>query len=260
MAVETIVSDFKSKVCDKIRVEAEGLNRYRVFVPFLHEDGDHLAIVLRRENDKWLLSDEGNTYMRLTYEIDEADLRRGTRAKIIDNTLDAFSVIDRDGELIVPCPDEAWGDALFSFIQSLLKINDVRFLTRERVRSTFIEDFRAFIAELVPDNRVTFDWHDQTKDPEGNYLVDCRINGLAKPLMVYALPSDEKTSVATISLLQMERWNLSHKAVGVFEDQERINRKTLARFSDVCDKQFSNLTGNLDRIANYLREEISVIK
>lgn len=256
MAVETIISDFKRKVCDKVRVEPEGLGRYRVFTPFLHEDGDHLAIVLRREGDQWLLSDEGNTYMRLTYDLDEADLRKGTRARIITNALDAFSVHDRNGELVVPCEGNAWGDALYSFIQALLKVNDVKFLAREHVKSTFMEDFRTLVSEHVPETRRVFDWHDQVNDPDGKYPVDCRINGLPRPLMVFALPNDDKTSVATITLLQLERWNRNHKAVGIFETQEDIGRKTLARFSDVCDKQFSNLAGNRDRVARYLKEEI----
>lgn len=257
MAIETIISDFKRKVCEKVRVESEGLQRYRVFTPFVHEDGDHLAIVLRCEKDQWLLSDEGNTFMRLTYEIDEADFRRGTRAKIIGNALDAFSVTDRDGELLVTCREEAWGDALYSFIQALLKVNDVRFLSRERVRSTFMDDLRSLIIEHVPEARRTFDWHDKAQDPDGNYTVDCRINELQRPLMVFALPSDEKSSVATITLLQIERWGIPHRAVGVFEDQESINRKVLARFSDVCDKQFSSLAGNRDRIVRYLEEELA---
>jgi Domain of unknown function DUF1828 len=49
----------------------------------MFEDGDHLAIVLRREADHWVLSDEGHSYMRLTYEIDERDLQKGTRQKVI---------------------------------------------------------------------------------------------------------------------------------------------------------------------------------
>ncbi len=79
MTIEAIERDFKEKVCDKLRLASEGMNRYRVFTPFMFEDGDHLSIILKRENGKWMLSDEGHTYMHLTYDIDERDLQRGTQ-------------------------------------------------------------------------------------------------------------------------------------------------------------------------------------
>jgi len=66
MSVESIEREFKEKVCDRIHLVSEGMNRYQVFTPFQFEDGDHLVIVLKRENSHWLLSDEGHTYMHLT--------------------------------------------------------------------------------------------------------------------------------------------------------------------------------------------------
>ena len=48
MSVESIEKDFKQKVCDRIRLASEGMNRYQVFTPFQFEDGDHLVIVLMR--------------------------------------------------------------------------------------------------------------------------------------------------------------------------------------------------------------------
>jgi len=256
MVADAIERDFREKICEKVRLAPEGVDRYRVLTPFLFEDGDHLAIVLKRDNAHWVLSDEGHTYMHLTYDLDERDLERGTRAKILTNALAAFSVEDRDGELVLPVPGQRYGDALYSFVQALLKISDVAFLSRERVRSTFLEDFRAFLSEHIPETRCVFDWHDPDHDPEAKYVVDCRVNGSRVPLLLYALPNDDNVRDATIALLQFERWGLQSRSVGIFEDQEEINRKVLARFSDVCGKQFSSLAANRDRIARFLEEAL----
>jgi len=256
MVAKTIEKAFREKVSAKINMIKEGINRYRSSTPFMFEDGDYLAIVLKQENSHWKLSDEGHTYMHLTYEMDEKDLQRGTRQKIITNTLSSFRVDDRNGELIMDIKDENYGDALYSFIQALMKITDVSYLTREKAKSTFYEDFQEFFSEKVPEKRRQFSWSHPERDPKGMYTVDCRINEMPKPLLVFALLNDDRTRDATISILQFEKWKIPFRTLAIFEDQEGINRKVLSRFTDVCENQYSSLTSNKDRIENYLNEII----
>lgn len=85
---------------------------------------------------RWILSDEGHTLKRLTYEIDARDLIRGNRQKLIESALKSFGVSNAEGELYIPVLNGSYGDALFNFVQSLLKISDVTFLRRERIKST----------------------------------------------------------------------------------------------------------------------------
>ena len=168
MTVESIEKEFRQRICSLVRLESEGVGRYRVFTPFRFEDGDHLAIVLKRDSLGWTLSDEGHTYMRLTYDIDEDDLFSGTRQQIISDALSGFQVEDREGELLLGIHDDKYGDALFSFSQALLKISDVSYLTRECVRSTFKDDFQRLLSEAVPEERRHFDWYETERDPLGN--------------------------------------------------------------------------------------------
>lgn len=257
MSTTAIEREFKEKVSEEVQLMAEGLGRFQVFTPFCFDDGDHLSIVLRQEGSRWVLSDEANTYMRLTYEIDEADLQRGTRQKIIDSVLSMYQVEDREGELLLDLSDGQYGNALFTFIQAILRITDVRYLSRERAYSTFMDDFRALLEEKVPEGRLTFDWFDSQHDPQGMYTVDCHINGMPQPLYIHALSGDGKARDATIALLQFEKWGVDFQSLVIFEDQERINRKVLARLSDVCGRQFSSLTGNQERIGRFLDESIA---
>ena len=256
MTAEQIEREFREKVSAEIRLVSEGRERYRVFTPFTFEDGDAFSIALRQEHGQWLLTDEGHTYMHLSYDTDERDLRSGTRHRVITNALSVFGVRDRDGELSLPVEGRAYGDSLFSFVQALLRISDVTYLSREQVRSTFLEDFRAFLREVVPEHRRTFDWFDAERDPESKYTVTCRVNGSVRPLFVYGLLDDSHVRDANIGLLQFEAWHLQFQSLAVLENQEEINRKVLARFTDVCDRQFSSLTNNRERIADFLHQAV----
>lgn len=259
MSIKTIEKDFIDKVSGKIKLLAEGKERFRVLTPFQFEDGDQLVIVLKRVGERWVLSDEAHTYMHLTYEIDEKRLHKGTRRKIILNALSMFDVEDYNGELILDVSDGRYGDALYDFVQALLKITDVSYLSKERVRSTFIEDFRALLHEKVSNSeeRMFFDWWHPKRDPQKIYKVDCVINGMSKPLFLYALANDNRTRDATIALHQFREWEVPFRPLGIIKDAKAVSNNVLARFHDVCEEYFIGINENYASIAQYIDENTS---
>ena len=76
--------------------------------------------------------------MHLTYDIDERLLHDGTRRKLILKALSMFDVEENNGELILDVSNGRYGDALYDFVQALLKITDVSYLSKEQVKSTFM--------------------------------------------------------------------------------------------------------------------------
>jgi hypothetical protein len=255
MNLVTVRDEFKSRVCEQIDLEPEGEGRFLVRTPFRFEDGDHFVITLKREREHWILSDEASTLMHLSYWMDDRVLESGNRKEIVEGSLSAYSVENRDGELVIAVSEERFGDALFDFVQALTKVADISFLSREVVVSTFMEDFKAFMKAHVPEDRLEFDWNDKRHDPNRKYVVDCRVNSMRRPLFVYALPSEDKVRDATINLLNFEKWKLKFQSLAIFQEQESISPKPLARFTDVIGKTYSSLSEETKpRIADFLKE------
>lgn len=252
-----IENTLRDKISKEISLREEGVNRFRIFNPYEFDDGDHFSIFLKKENGNWKFTDEAHTIMHLSYDMDISALKKGNRQKIITNTISNFGLEENEGTLSIKIDNEDFGSAFYNFIHALIKITDLSYLSREFVRSTFYEDFRSLIIETIPENRLTFNYTHPDYDKEGKYVVDCRINGMPKPIFLFAVLNDSKCKDVMISMFQFERWGLKYHSVSIFEDQETINRRVLAQFSDIGEKQFSTLLSNKDRINTYLSEQIA---
>lgn len=252
MNLQEIESNLRNKVSKHISIHPEGLNRYKVSTPFLFDDGDNFVIVLKKIGSNWIITDEAHTFMHLSYDLDIDDIEKGTRQKIISTTLANFGLNEHNGEILIETDNDLLGDAFYSFVQGLIKITDIEYLKRERVSSTFLEDFRQFFRNNVPQEMVTFDYYYQDRDPDKKYVVDCRLNGMPRPTHIFAVQNDSKCRDVTITLLKFENWGIKSDSISIFRDQEETNRRVLARFSDVVDKQYSSLNTAKERIAKQL--------
>lgn len=255
MVIETIERDFINSVSAEIELVPDGKDRFYVYTPFRFNDGDHLSIVLKKEGKQWVLSDEGHTYMHLTYRIDEKQLFKGIRQNIISRARTSFGVEDRNGELILRVQEANYGSALYAFAQSLLKITSVSSVSwRRRSGKKLLNDFQTSLSSVVSEDCIKFDWTDDVHDPDGKYKVDCRINGMKESLFVYALFTTDKIHRATISLYAFKEWKThDFRSVGIIENQTKVSQKRLDCFRSVADDCYS-----LEESRSKIREIIAL--
>jgi hypothetical protein len=257
MTLQDIIKEFKESACGEINLASAGLDRYVVYVPFSFEDGDHYVVLLKREGQNWILSDEGHTLMHLSYELRDREYEEGNRQKIIDEVLISHQIRNIDGELILTIPQNHYGDALFTFVQAITQITDVTFLNREVVKSTFREDFDKLVAEKGNElgvKNIAFRYTHPIRDPKGYYPVDVRLNGTtSRQILIFAIDSDDRCQSATIVLHQWREWQERFYSIAIFRDWMDINKLYLSRLSDVLNK---HLTG-LDKARELLKKELA---
>ncbi len=254
MDIESLEKEFRKKVCDEIEIISEGKDRFVIVTPFSFEDGDILNTILKKNGAGWYFTDEGHTFMHLSY--DDLDFERGKRKEIIDSILKTHYLENDNGELKCPVEENYFGDAFYTFIQGLIKVTDIAFTRRERILSLFYEEFQGCLRDMFGDKCI-FDYKDPIKDPGGKYPVDCYVKNDI-PLFIFGLFNNDKCRDATITCLTYEKWGIPFTSIAIFENQEDINKRVLARFSDVIEKQYSTLASAKERLPDYLRK-ISIL-
>lgn len=116
------IESFRQSACRDITLVPEGTDRYRVFSPFMFPDGDHVALVLKREDSGWVLSDEGHTMMHLSYRMEDQDPHSEKRKEIINDIYAEHGIEERKGEFICLVQDEQCGDDVVRMAEGLMKL------------------------------------------------------------------------------------------------------------------------------------------
>ena len=254
MKTTNIETDIRKLLCGEISVVQQGIDRYAIHTPFTFGDGDSFVSILKKEGGVWVLTDEGHTFMHMSYE--NVDFLAGTRGRVLDEALHQHGLDNASGELRMRIPRaDQIGHAVFSFVHAMSKVSNVTQFTKEMVRSTFMDDFRDFLETLAPNGPLVFNWNDPVKDPDALYPVDCRINTPRQPWHVFGVANSDKCKNVTITCLKIESIDPAARSIAIFENQAEVNSRAVAQMTDVVFKQFSSL-GEKSRIKKYFSEQV----
>lgn len=140
-------------------------------------------------------------------------------------------------------------------ITIILKVSDITFLSRESVRINFYQYFNNFVDTELNEYHFSKDYQ-APFDTRWLYTIPYHSTQFSNIWLLFLIPIqwDYKCQEYTTNLLQLKSKWIKHKSITVFEDMSTIHSKTLARYVDVADKQFSSLDGNQEQIKEYISE------
>jgi hypothetical protein len=232
----------------------------RIEVPFYFPDGDGLVIYLRDVGGETAeLTDHAHTLMHIGYHTDVDRFYTGTRAQVFERVRTRHGVEDRDGELVVRHLIDETPQALFSFVQALIEISDIRHLDKEIVRSTFADDLKDLLVRSFEE--IVVDYVDRKNDTQSKFPIPYVLNSTPRPIAIYDIATDDGAATAFAIASQHARWDAKpFHLVAIERDQSELARQRVAWISDLFDKQFASLAGNEETIVTYLHEQHALFK
>ena len=281
--------ELQAQICESVYIVTKGDGKHYITTPFSYGDGDGPVIALRRNGKGWVLSDEGNTMMRLSWRLSEKELKSPERQRKIADALALSQASQKDGELFLQVNNSTYGKALFDFVHSLLIVDELGYPENPSVsdklttdieyssdwqQETFVaasnaprwspkrplmpirefkNGFISLLEECLPQDRLNFNWHDPEWDTASNYTVDCMVNGMASPLFLHAPATDIQVRDTTFTIYRFNEQEVEGHHAAIFRDASRLTKKVISQLDAVCDVQFDGIENERERIREYLQ-------
>lgn len=242
----TTSSELQELLCEQwcadvsIVEDAAGL---RLSLPLSEPDGDAITVWINPIVGGWRLRDCGSAVMRLSYDIDVDLLSVGQRAKVLERVLAEHQITMVDGELSCEVSERGLGEALLRFGQAVQRVGDIKMWSQARVASTFYDDLKSQLTEIVGADRLLIDYAAPNVPDSDNYLIDFAVVGGARPLYIFGVPGADKAKLANIILLHLQQANHVFDSLIIPSDIEVIPKPDLRRLmnaaNDVVDSSAS---------------------
>lgn len=140
---------FEMKVNDRVS---------KLSLPFLDALDDYTEIYIIKENNEYIITDNGETLSNL--EFNGVEINSHARKKIFNNIVNSYNVISNtDGSLYIKANESNLYLKKHLLLQCIVKINDMYMLNRMNVQNIFIDDVKSFFETnkigYIPGHRMS---------------------------------------------------------------------------------------------------------
>ena len=234
-------------LCGEVQIRKTTQGFLQILTPFSFSDGDQFQLYLEEAAGGSLrLNDYGHTFMQLSYDNDLAKFKDGTRGKLLDQVLAESGLRDEAGQLVLDANLENIGSRILQYGQAITRVYDLTFLNRSRVASTFYEDLKELLYEMVDPSRITPNFVLPDEANAQDYSIDYRIEGKRGHLFLLGIANRDKARLATIVLEHWLRHHVDFESLLVFQEQQEIPRGDLARLSNAGGEMVASLDAKDD--------------
>lgn len=236
--------------CATVRLHRGNDGLVMLDTPFTFPDGDSYSLYLSETLTGGIrISDGGSTLMHLSYENDVDHYFTGTRGLLLKKVVkeEGVNYEDETGQFYIESAPQELSIAAFRLGQAITRVHDLNFLSRARISSTFYDDLSEQLATIVPRESIHYDYLVPGLPNADNYPVDYKFQGSAGiPVFMFGVLNREKARLVTICLQHYIQNNVAFDSLLVFENQEAIPRKDLARLTNVGGEMISSLNAEDD--------------
>lgn len=226
------ISALKDQLCHQLCNSIDIRERHGqmvVSLPMVGRDGDVLTGYIAPDAGGWRISDMGSTLMRLSYEHDINRLLSGPRGKIFMSVLAENGLLEDDGELYCQTSSAQMADKLFSYGMGLTRIADLSLWTRTRTESTFYDDLKTKLHNIVDARKITANFLPSVPNAR-DYPVDYKVDtGSARPLYVFGVSGRDKARLTTIVLQHLTNNGDNFDSLVICSDTNDIPSKDFNR-------------------------------
>ncbi len=231
--------------CSELEVARDG-DALRLSMPLLEPDGDYVTVWLRQTMGGWRLEDAGATLMRISYDSDTSALMRGPRRVLLDKMLSEYGArLADDGQIVSETDEPLLGISLLRYGQALLRVNDLRSWSKARVASTFFDDLKLNLTEIVGAESVIENYRAPEVPHAADYPIDFFLKGSQTPLFVFGVPNQERARTATIVLQHIDQYIERFDSIVVFQDASAIPSVDLRRLMNAANDMVDSIDAKI---------------
>ena len=213
--------------------------RHQLIAPIMHEDGDMVEIYLQDSpvgDGHVRVCDYGMTLMRLSYTF---DVGTPARQRIFESIIINNGVINEEGNLYLDAPADKLYEAVLQFAGCVQKVCNMRYWSRETVRSAFYDDLRDYVNQELGDYSPRAD-----VSPIDDYpiSVDWSLTLNQRDFYMFGVLGNDKAKNVAIALLEFQKVRLPFMSLVVHENIEDLGNRERLYLTKNADTQYPVLS------------------